>query len=304
MIRADKLNILVLYQMGDPKYWRSAVRDLEFMLPVHAPAHHYIMHSGDMPLPEFVKEIEFHGIILGPTFLGNRYNADAFARVLRDYDFIRTSNAFKIALPQDDYDCSGILDRWMVAWDIDVVYSVCPNHWDILYPKFSSKGCIKLGYTGYVSERWVESWKSPKPFEDRKIDVSYRAKRLPPNFGSIGHIKGAIGDLFKSKVNGLGLKLDISTDTRDMIPGGKWHKFIENSKFCLATNSGSSLLDPEGEIRSKVNQYLLHFPDADFDEVEKNCFPGEDGKYVFTTISPRNIEAALAKTVQLATPGS
>jgi hypothetical protein len=78
---------------------------------------------------------------------------------------------------------------------------------------------------------------------------------------------------------------------------------LENSKFCLVSNSGSSLLDPYGELRKKVNNYLSLNPNANFSEVEKNCFPGEDGKNIFTAISPRNIEAALAETVQIATPG-
>ena len=63
------------------------------------------------------------------------------------------------------------------------------------------------------------------------------------------------------------------------------------------------MLDPEGEIRKKVNRYLSIFPRASFEEVERECFPGLDGKHAFTAISPRNIEAALAGTVQIATVG-
>jgi hypothetical protein len=300
---SEKLNILVIHKMRDPLSWRTAIKDLEFMLPTYAPEHNYIIHSADMPIPEFLKEISFHGIILGPTFLCTRYNSKLFNNILRDYDFIRTSNAFKIALPQDDYDCSAILDRWMVNWGVDLLYTVCPKGWDILYPKYSRVGKIKLGYTGYISNDWINSWKTPKSFDLRPIDISYRANKLPPNFGRLGYTKGVIADLFKEKMEGFGFKMDISTDSKDMIPGKRWHEFIENSKFCIVTNSGSSLLDPEGEFRTKVKEYLISHPEAPFEEVEKNCFPGEDGKNIFTAISPRNIEAALAGTVQLATPG-
>ena len=89
-----------------------------------------------------------------------------------------------------------------------------------------------------------------------------------------------------------------------MIPGDKWHNFLEDSKFCLATPSGSSLLDPIGEYRKKVYKYKLKNPFATFEEVENACFFSKDGKYEFTAISPRNIEAALAQTVQIATPGN
>lgn len=280
------------------------MRDLEFMLPTYAPEHNYIVHDSNMALPDFVKEIQFHGIVLGPTFLCSRYRQAEFERTLKEYDFIRTSDAFKIALPQDDYDCSAILDRWMVSWDMDVVYTVCPDNWPILYPNYSAKNKIQLGYTGYVSDAWLTSCQHPKPFHLRSIDVSYRANRLPPNFGRIGYLKGVIGERFILKFGNADLKLDISTNQNDLIPGDSWHAFLDNSKFCLVTNSGSSLLDPEGDIRARVNRYLSINPRASFEVVEENCFKGEDGKYIFTAISPRNIEAALARTVQIGTTGN
>ena len=300
----DKLNILILYKMGDPRQWRTAVRDLEFMLPTSAPNHNYIVHPSERPLPPFIKDIDFHGIILGPTFLCNRYRHDHLAKTLVNYDFIRQSDAFKIAMPQDDYDCSAILDRWMTNWNVDIVYSVCDNNWQTLYPLFSKVGQIKLGYTGYITDTWIDSWNNPKPFVLRSIDISYRASKLPPYYGSIGHIKSVIGDRFKSKLKNDAFKLDISTDPSDFIPGDKWHSFLENSKFCLVSNSGSSLHDPEGEIRASVNRFLSSNANATFEEVLKNCFPDEDCKYVFTAISPRNIEAALSETIQIATPGA
>jgi hypothetical protein len=100
------------------------------------------------------------------------------------------------------------------------------------------------------------------------------------------------------------LRLNISIDPKDMIPGKKWHEFMEDSRFCLTTASGSSLLDRQGEFRKSVKNFLLQHPSADFDKTALHCFPGLDNKYVFTAISPRNIEAALAETVQIATPGS
>src|SRR3954470_12516499 len=186
--------------MGDPRSWRSAVRDLEFMLPASAPGHDYVVHAAEMPLPAYVKDLPFDAIVLGPTFLCSRYDPRLFEQVSEDYAFIGDSTAFKIALPQDDYDCHAILDRWMVAWRIDAVTSACPvETWPVLYPSYSSTGTIRAGYTGYVSDQWIDAWRTPRPFASRSIDVSYRARKLPPNFGRIGHLKGVIGERFAAQ---------------------------------------------------------------------------------------------------------
>ena len=299
------MNVLILHQMGDPWYRIEAVRSLEYMIPENRPDLSCIVHDADLPFPEYLKSIEFNLIVLGPTFLCNRYSSFNLKKVLKSYDFIKHSNACKIALPQDDYDCSSLLDDWMVEWKIDRIYTVCPENWNVLYPKSSKNIQIKLGYTGYISDSWINLWQSPKLQQQREIDVSYRARKLPANFGSLGRLKWQIADLFLESVkDDSTLNLDISINPKDIISGDSWHSFIENSKFCLTTASGSSLLDPWNHIRHCVNSFLAKQPKATYQQIEEHCFSGLDKKYVFTAISPRNIEAALAETVQIATPGS
>ncbi len=301
---SDRLNILILHQMGDPRTWRSSVRDIEYSLPDYAPEHNYIVHDASLPAPDFIKDIEYHCVILGSTCLCNCHFPLMLSKTLKQYAFIKDSNAFKIAMPQDDYDCSAILERWLLDWNIDLLYTVCPQHWDVLYPNLALTKKIRLGYTGYVSDKMIERGRHLKPFESRTIDVSYRAAKLPPHFGVVGHLKGVIGDVFLANTSDEGFVVDISTHPKNIIHGDKWLDFIENSKFTLGSNSGSSLLDPEGEIRFKVERYLAFNPKATYEEVRDACFPMEDGKWIFTAISPRNIEAALLGTVQICTPGS
>lgn len=301
----SELNVLVLHRMGDPRYRREAVRSLEYMIPECRPDLNCIVHDSDLPFPDYLKDIDYHLIVLGPTFLCNRYDSTKLNKAKTDYAFIKEVQACKIALPQDDYDCSAILDEWMVEWNVDCIYSVCPEHWEILYPKSIKQTDIRLGYTGYISDKWIDAWKSPKTNFFRTVDVSYRASKLGANFGRTGQLKWEIVDRFKCALKGAsGLKIDISIEQKDLIPGAKWHEFLENSKFCLATPSGSSLLDPYGNIRNCVNRYSVIKSNAAFHEFEEKCFHGEDGKYKFVAISPRNIEAALAETVQIATPSS
>lgn len=299
-----KFNILHLHRLGDPRHWRESVRSLEYMIRDSCQDVNCIVHDTEMPFPGYLKEMNYHLIVLGPTFLCNRYYPSVLKKILHDYEFIASSSACKVALPQDDYDCSGILDQWMIDWNVDLVYTVCPEHWEILYPNYSQKGLVRLGYTGYISESWLHGWSTVKPFDDRTIDVSYRASRLPANFGSLGQLKSDIAERFVSSLPSNHLHLDISVDSKDIIVGELWHDFMEDSKFCLVTPSGSSLLDPQGEFRTKVSAFCRRNPAAKFSEIANACFPNQDGKIQFTAVSPRNIEAALSETVQIATHGT
>lgn len=291
--------------MGDPNNWLESVRALEFMFVDVRHDLNIAVHDSDVPLPSYMKDVDYDLIVLGPTFLNNRYSKRKLKSVISNFDFIKHSKACKVALPQDEYDCSQILEDWLIEWDVNLIYSVCFEHRFILYPRLSKKGLIRLGYTGYISEEWIDFWKSPKLIEQRSIDVSYRASKLSANFGSLGQLKWEIAERFIKAIEGLNnMNLDISIDPNDWIPGIHWHHFIENSKFCLVTASGSSLLDPKGDIRFCVNQFVANNPNASFCEIKAKCFAGKDNKNRYTALSPRNIEAALAETVQIATPGT
>ncbi len=302
MQSSNKLNLLSLHMMESPKKRRKTVEDLEYMFAYFS-NHNCIIHDGRFDLPDQIKEFNFDAIILGPTFLGIRTNPILYKKIRYIYDFIENSNAFKIALPQDDYDCSKILDDWCCDWNIDLVKTVCSDNWEALYPEYSKKGNIELGFTGYISEELIKKWNNPISRIHRNIDISYRANKLPENFGSLGYLKSNIAKEFLNSLPENNLNLDISVDPKKFIAGNKWHDFLENSKFCLSTPSGSSLLDPYGKLREKVFKYTA-FRNESFQNVKKECFPHEDGRYIFTAISPRNIESGLAKTVQIATQGN
>ena len=299
------MNILSLHRMGDPHHRMESVHALEYMVAEVRPDLNVVVHDCNVPLPDYMRDLDYDLFVLGPTFLCNRYSPRELKSALSEFEFIKHSNACKVALPQDDYDCSEILEDWLLDWEVSLIYTVCPEHWPSLYPRLSQKGRMRLGYTGYISQDWIDSWRSPKPIELRTIDVSYRASKLPANFGSLGQTKWEIANRFLKAAGESGeMILDISVDPKDRIPGKRWHDFLENSKFCLTTPSGSSLLDPRGGIRSCVNHYVARKPRAHFSEIEEKCFVGKDGQDIFTALSPRNLEAALAETVQIATPGN
>lgn len=273
-----------------------------FILRNHFPDHNYIYHDTELPLPAYVRAAKFDAIVLDVSLLGMRWaNKEFFQGVLRDYAFVGMSNAVKLAFPQDEYDCHRILDDWMCDWRVDVLFSVLDSNWDVLYPKFHKLGKIRIGYTAYIDESLIDA---PRlAFDKRQIDLGYRATKLPPYFGFIGEAKWAIGELVASKVRHTNLACDIVLGDAGLLRGQAWLDFLNNCRFTLGANSGSSLLDPFGDIQRSVKRYLKQHPSADFAEVEAHCFNGLDAQYVFTAISPRVLEAGLLETCQILVNG-
>lgn len=293
----------MLHRLGSPKLAPDFLTKHVFSLRTNQPEHLYIYHDTQLPIPDYVRDVEFDAIILDVTLLCVRWQKkEIFEQIQADYSFVKNSNSVKIAFPQDEYDCSAILDAWMVDWGVDIVFSVISQHWDVLYPSYSKVGEIYLGYTGYIEESLL---KIPcKPFNNRPIDIGYRARKLPPYFGRVGEQKWKIGELVSELSKKHLLNVDIKLGEAYTLHVSTWLDFIGNSKFTLGANSGSSLLDPYGDIQHSVREYLRIYPNAKFEEVEKSCFKGEDGKYSFTAISPRVLEAGLLESCQILVEGS
>jgi hypothetical protein len=301
-VKMDKLNILVLHSLGDIESAPLFLRHHVFLLQKNYPEHNYLYHDTALPLPSYVRETAFDLIILDVTFLCARWNAPkVLSRIKKEYEFVKYSDAVKIAFPQDEYDCNEILDEWMCEWNVDIVYSVISEHWDVLYPKYHKIGNIRLGFTGYVDESLID--RRRKPFRERNIDIGYRAKKLLPYFGRLGETKWTIGRDVAEHAKAVGLNVDISLGDKSTLFGEAWLEFIDNSKFTLGANSGSSLLDPRGKIQHDVRNYFIDHPGATFSEIEELYFKGLDGQFSFTAISPRVMEAALLDSCQILVEG-
>lgn len=298
----SKLNILILHRLGPVYLAPLFLQRHVFSLKTYFPEHNYIYHDAHLPVPEYIKDASFDAIILDVTFLCARWAGDALYNKIRaDFSFVKDSGAVKIAFPQDEYDCHRILDDWMCDWGVDVLYSVISSHWSLLYPRFHQVGEIRLGYTGYIDEEILKI--IPRPFASRSIDVGYRARKLAPYFGRVGEVKWSIGGAFSNEAKDFCLKTDIVLGDAGTLLGQSWLDFINDCKFTLGANSGSSLLDPYGEIQRKVRVYKAANPHADFVEVEENCFKGGDGVHAFTAISPRIFEAGLLESCQILVRG-
>lgn len=297
------MQILILHDVQSALTLRRTTFNQTFCLLKYAPAHEYVLHCHGRPLTTSLLERPFDVIVLDTTFLCHRWSRPraVFDQLRRDYEFVRRSNAVKVAFPQDDYDHSAILDEWLSDWGVNVVFSPLASFRDILYPKTSRAAEVLECLTGYVDvadEAMLARWR--RPFGARSIDVGYRAKDLPKYFGRLGRLKGEIGSRFvRSLGPGTRFRLDIATGLEATLLGADWLRFLGDCKFTLGTISGSSLLDPDGEIQDCVRAYETAHPGAGFEEVESKCFAGQDGVHEFAALGPRHLEAATAKSCQI-----
>ncbi|MDA7946893.1 MAG: glycosyltransferase [Hyphomicrobiaceae bacterium] len=155
--------------------------------------------------------------------------------------------------------------------------------------------------TGFVPEHLLE--RSVPPYEKRKTDVAYRARKVPSWLGGFGQEKWEIGQRFKEESKKYGLRCDIAFSEAERIYGEKWIKFISGAKAVLGTESGASVIDFDDKIRNAVEAYEAQCPDVSFEDVQNKCFKDQDGDVVIHVISPRCFEAAALRTLMILYPG-
>jgi len=289
--------ILILHDLSVGS--RGTNRDHLYNFSKYEKGNFYLYHCAHAPVTDELKAIGFDGVIINYCFLGYRAGL-LYAALKQKYAWLRDLSCPKIAICQDDYTDSGILDEWLDYMKVTTIYSPIQDGVDKLYPLNWGKKRFKLGLTAYTDNaQLTELAKCRTPFKKRKVDVGTRVRYLPPQFGRYGRIKGESAEDFRDAADVAGFETDISTDPRDVIFGSDWLKFMGNCKFTLGSKGGSSLNDPQGKLRHKIANYLIKNPDAGFAEVEKKCFPGLDGIHIFAGVSPRLFEAAALKTCQI-----
>ena len=255
-------------------------------------------------VPYRVRLLDFDGVVLHTTFLCARWYDDypAYARSVR---WIRNLKCPKLAVPQDEYDHSLVLEQWLDELGITHVYSnFDPPRRSILYPNLERKTTFVEVLTGYLDDG-LAAYCAPRarPLVERPLDVVYRAQQLPFWFGSHGQLKHRIGEVVAGKAPEHGLKVDISTDPKDTILGDAWADFLMSGRTVIGTESGSSVLDSTGEIQTRIRALVAANPKVTFAEVDAEMPLGWDG-YAFFAISPRHLEAVIARSCQLLVRGT
>ena len=205
----------------------------------------------------------------------------------------------KAAFVQDEYRWINETTEALRSLGIHILFSVVPSEiMDDVYPQERLPGVVRETLlTGYVPTELLG--RVVPGFEDRSVDVGYRARKLPAWLGSFAREKWLIADRFEVDAARYELACDLSTREEDRIYGESWIEFLANCKAVLGTESGSSICDFTGEIRTNVEQHVAQDANVGFETLRNLYFKDLDGKIVLSVISPRCFEAAALRTLMI-----
>ena len=224
--------------------------------------------------------------------LSDNYLSPWFREQLAAFD------GLKVQFIQDEYRQVDAVAARVCELGIDVLFSSVPT--DAVPDVYGSRleGVdILPTLTGYVPAG-LEGRPRP-PLDGRPLDVVYRGRSIPYWLGRLGQEKVAIGREFLARAAATDLRCDISWSEADRIYGDAWYAFLGSSRTTLGTESGASIVDFDGSLQERTDEYLGDHPSATFEEVEREILAPFEGNAVIQAISPRVFEAAALGTAMI-----
>jgi hypothetical protein len=297
-------NLLVLYYV--PYYpLRDAVIDHLYSFRRHSPRRCFYFNLASRPLPRFVTRIPFDAVIFHTTFLATRWSLPVFENMRRNAQPVKRMAGVRVALPQDEFLRTRQLCDFIDEFSVDLVCSVAPEaEWPTIYEGIDrDRTQICRVLTGYLERRTLDRISRLAGSTERTIDVGSRVRKHKPWLGRHGTMKGEITEKFERAAAANGLTVDISTSDDDILYGDDWYRLLLSSKYTIGAEGGASILDRDGTLMERTLGYLAEHPDAGFEEVEANCFPGRDGSFGLRALSPRHLEACATRTCQILVEG-
>lgn len=285
----------ILFLSNRPTAGTQAATVTEYLDSLHLYSHHQV-HEISMlhffpekiDLDRFDVVITHYSLSLGPL-LEHYLGRDLVARLKR-------FRGLKAAFLQDEYREIKTYWRNLNELGIDVLFSCVPEH-EIqkVYPVTEVPRLKVVNVlTGYVSEALCK--RDVKPVKDRPIDVGYRTRRMPFWLGKLGYEKWFIAEEFERRARSSGLRLDLSTREGERLYGDAWTEFVASCKCVLGVESGASIIDFDGKLERRVNDYVAQNPTATFKEVSDLFLEPFEGSLELHQISPRCFEAAALRT--------
>ncbi|NJN40029.1 MAG: hypothetical protein HC807_03030 [Gammaproteobacteria bacterium] len=227
----EKLEILLLCDFNEGS--AGTIVDHVRAFPEYSRHRFWILSNrGDLPIG---LELErFDGIVLHYSII---ISYDSYLSPLAR-GAIRRFGGFKAVYVQDDYRW---IDRTVAAMQylrVNAIFGLAPR--EVIDEVYSPSRLPDVDrntvLAGYVPEHLTQI--APKAFADRRIDVGYRARKLPAWIGTHAQEKWQIADRFMQDAPMHDLKCDVSYREEDRIYADAWVDFIRDCKAVLGTESG------------------------------------------------------------------
>lgn len=302
---ARKLNILIIYVMN--KYpMRATLWDQLYCFRHYSNHNCFYLNLSVRSVPWYLEKIKFDIIVFGTLFLANRIRPEWFEPVLEKARRLKSLDAIKIAFPQDEHTHTNVLMDFLEEFGVEVVFSVGPpSEWPKLYDRPAVQRIKFFNVlTGCLNDQTVDRInRLTAAREERSIDIGYRTWPAGAWLGRHGLSRQKIADVFQERGPAAGFITDISTRREDTFWGDDWYKFLLRCKYSISVEGGSSVPDQDGTLQEKIEAYQSFHPQAGFDEIEENCFPGLDGRIQYVALSPRHLECCVTRTCQVLIEG-
>jgi hypothetical protein len=230
----------------------------------------------------------FDCIILTTSFLSSKWSSGSFKRAKSRIKNLNHYNGLIVALPQDEFINTALLDSYFESLTNLHVMTILPEHeWSKIYPRSIKKGhTFEQALTGYINH---PPKKKQLDFFKRAYEISYRAWATEPWLGKHSYKKY---EIYKKFAKIQKPSWNISTNQKDMLTGRSWDKLLQNSKFVIGTEQGASISDPKGILREQYLIYKVDNPNSDWIKSYDDCnFAIYENSIDLRGLSPRIFEA-------------
>lgn len=207
----------------------------------------------------------------------------------------------RVLLTQDEYTFSSRIDELAIRAKVDSIWTVVPENLDKLFPKSFIDGVrFERCLTGYVDDEVVaKSRQFSKSYSARTTDLGQRVSELSLIFGVLGKRKSEIAIVLAAEFKSRGFRVDVSTDSTDVLLGDEWLGFLGDTRFTVSRKGGSSIADRSGfmfESLERVQVLAPSLPEA----VKKKFTSKRDVLFgSWAAESPRLFEAASMGVCQI-----
>lgn len=298
--------VLVVFHRAPWGQWRATYDSHLNSLKQVAGNEYYYLNTAWPQAPEYLKTLEPDLVIFHYTFLAVRQVPEEFEKHCSRIEFLKDVRCNKALVPHDEQAHADLLCKLSRDFGVTHIFSpAASSEWAKIYRELDlSAVTFRTVLTGYIDDATVARYAQRADNQsDRPIDVGYRSWSIQPSYGRHGLLKREIGRVFKERTPEYGLVPDISDDYRDAFLGDSWFDFLLRCKYTIGVEGGTSILDFDGGLSECSRAYLRAHPEATFEEVEAECFPGIDGNFDYFLLGPRHLEAVLTKTCQVLIEG-